>query len=227
MVLVGYWPLNEDSGNTALDYSGRDNNGDLTGITSGQSGILESFSYHVDQGGYLSLPAGSFPNYDFTISYWVKIEEDPNSSPQDRHYHVDLRGDGNQNNSQFAIFIDSTTSGNDSAEWNVWEEGNYLIQIEERYPVNEWVHVALTRKDGYYRLFLDSKQVATASGSGNSLTNSSSSHRWFNFSGDNTYTAEGNFLEIRYYDHALNSSEIQYLFSVSERGLQVTSKKNS
>ena len=226
MVLVGYWPLDEDTGSTASDYSGEGNDVDLTMVNPGAPGIFNNSSFHVDQGGYLSMPAGSFPVGDFSISYWFKAEEDPNSSSNDRHYHMDLRGDGNQTNSQFAIFIDSSTSGNDSAEWNVWEEGNYLIQVNEKYPVGEWIHVVVTRQNGTYQLFIDSNSVSTASGPNNTLTNSSSSHRWFNFSKRNEYTAEGNFSEIRYYDHALTSSEVQYLYSVSRRGLHTSSKKS-
>lgn len=73
MVLVGYWPLDEASGD-AIDYSGNGNDGSLSSPTQGQSGVLESNPYSFDGTDTVELPNGAFSflgDGDFTWCAWV------------------------------------------------------------------------------------------------------------------------------------------------------------
>lgn len=55
--LVGYWPLHEDAGTTANDFSGNANDGTITGATLGATGILGTSAYSFDGvDDYVSLP---------------------------------------------------------------------------------------------------------------------------------------------------------------------------
>jgi len=82
MTLIGYWPLNEESGDTAYDYSGNDLHGVATSghrdkPEIGVPGILNTTSYRFvpasDSGDYVSLPDdnGQYPANDLCISTWV------------------------------------------------------------------------------------------------------------------------------------------------------------
>jgi|GEM_PF-2372193 len=80
MVLVGYWPLDEGSRSTAMDYSGNGNDGDLNGsIAQGQIGILNNTSYRFDgTDGYVDTNSKIVDNIlsssrsKISISMWLK-----------------------------------------------------------------------------------------------------------------------------------------------------------
>lgn len=73
--LVGYWPLQEDSGTTAYDFSGNANDGTTNGgVTVNQTGILGTSAYSFDgMDDYVDVgnPLGDTTTTNFAISMWV------------------------------------------------------------------------------------------------------------------------------------------------------------
>ena len=85
MTLIGYWPLNESSGE-ALDHSGKENHGTLSGgITQGVTGLLGNKSYSFEgTDGYISVPDSEEISLsgEASISAWVKIRSKPDTHPR-------------------------------------------------------------------------------------------------------------------------------------------------
>ncbi len=77
--LVGYWPLNEGTGTTAIDQSGNGNNGTWAGTQAGSNGtyygpgLRQSFAGYFDGGtDYVNIPSlNNPPVTDFTIVAWA------------------------------------------------------------------------------------------------------------------------------------------------------------
>jgi hypothetical protein len=77
--LIGYWPMNEPSGTTAIDYSAEANNGAYTGVTLGQIGIGDGLtSTYFDGSDDLNDVYSSALNSDFdggegSLATWLKV----------------------------------------------------------------------------------------------------------------------------------------------------------
>jgi len=77
--LVAYYPFQEDSGDTAYDFSENDNSGTIEGASPGTSGLLGTTAYDFDGGD----DGVSIPNLgvnldgsdSFTFSGWVKPDQ--------------------------------------------------------------------------------------------------------------------------------------------------------
>jgi len=216
-MLIGYWPLNENSGDTAYDHSGNENHGSLNdGVTKGVAGPLKQKSYSFgESNSYVESArncgiSGSDP---VTISAWAKA----NSSTGWQMlagFHI-----GQNAGNHFALAI----TGND--EWGLhgWSDADFSSGIT---PDNQWHHIVATYNGSTLRYYIDGKEAP------NSPFN-------FNFNIQNAkmflgveeerlehwYT--GKLSEVRLYNRPLTQSEIQYLYNTSKRGQQVTSKKTS
>ena len=76
--LIGWWPLNEDSGTTAYDLSGKGNHGSLNGgVTQGVAGKGGLTSYSFDgNDGYIDVPVNSpldgINDGSYTFSVWIR-----------------------------------------------------------------------------------------------------------------------------------------------------------
>ncbi len=78
--LVGYWPLDEGSGNTAIDYSGNNNTGTWNGTQTGTSGYyslgyvgsytgtFDGSSDYITVASPIDIPTGNVA----TVSAWIK-----------------------------------------------------------------------------------------------------------------------------------------------------------
>lgn len=78
--LVGYWPLQEDTGTTAYDFAGT-NNGTVSGATQGATGVLGTSAYSFDgTDDYVALgnitAFDLLADYSWTLAAWIV----PNSS---------------------------------------------------------------------------------------------------------------------------------------------------
>src|SRR5690349_14531789 len=68
--LIGHWPLDGD----ANDTSGKGHNGTIVGATSISGGVTGGSAYHFDGQSYIDVGDLLFPNSKFTVSVWVKSE---------------------------------------------------------------------------------------------------------------------------------------------------------
>jgi len=70
--LVGYWPLNEGTGNLVNDLSGNGSNGVLTGDTTWQAPDVGPAVHFEGNADYINLSGAASPLADWTFVLWVK-----------------------------------------------------------------------------------------------------------------------------------------------------------
>jgi YVTN family beta-propeller protein len=105
--LVGYWNMNEGSGNIAYDSSGYGNDGTITGAewVQGISGSALKFSSDTTYVEMKRFPDGIGSNTQFTVSYWVKI----NKWPTAQYAYMVLFGTGTNGgyDGAFSVVLDN------------------------------------------------------------------------------------------------------------------------
>lgn len=213
MTLIGYWPLNENSGD-ARDHSLNNNNGVLNGdVTQGAAGLLGENSYGFDgSGDYVSLPDDSlFSVSKVTISVWVKRNGSKSSE-----YIFDGRGH------EYWIKEDD---GTEKPRFGLRIGGSSYAVMASTLPDNEWTHLVAVYDGNKLKFFMDGDLANSVNASG-SIDASSGSPQIGRYQGGG-YNFQGNISEVRIYNRPLTSSEVEYLYQVGKRGLQTTSKKSS
>jgi hypothetical protein len=220
--LVGYWRLDEDSGDTAYDFSGNNNDGSTSGGTiQREDGLLGTDSYGFDgEDDTVVIPNSqdfSFGRSEFSVFAWVKPDPKSNS-------RVIGHGDDGSGNDLWEIVINR--NGNDFLEAYVRDEsgdngpgwfGDTTIQS------GEWSLVGLIRTSSTSKLVLNDQVVSTADASGIDQINPEDSLVMGEVFG---LHYKGEMDEVRIYDKALSSSEIQKLYNQApeESSLKTTSK---
>src|SRR3990167_858112 len=76
--LIGYWPMGDEAGTVAVDYSGNGYNGVYTGVTLGQGGIGDGLTCPLYDGAndYMQPPAGfrtAFNGPEGTVGGWARV----------------------------------------------------------------------------------------------------------------------------------------------------------
>lgn len=224
MVLIGYWPLQEDSGNTAYDYAG-DNNFSNNGATFA-TGVFGSSSYVFSESGndYLSLDSVPDLTTGFTVSAWIYWTGDDG----DQDTFIDL-GWGPTETNNYIRFT------NIPGNWTMRVRGADGNDDSQKIGVdikpNKWHNVVISStQSGSINVYLD------GSVSGNDSST---------FTGISSFTGSGNFYvgrsyttgsnrsfggkasEIRVYDHALSQTEIRYLYDAVNRARFSSAKKST
>lgn len=213
--LVGYWPLNEGSGSTAIDWSGDH----VTGIWGGSA--VGSFGYyslgHVWQWGgtfdgtttYISLPTSQLANFPvgssapYTVTAWVNLP----SCPHTNGFLIDyFNGSAAGQARGFAI--------NNACNLGFAGGGDdYYSSLTV--PTNTWHFIAVEYLGGISLLFyLDGSSargtIATPLGSG-TITNGYIGV--WDGSGQNFI---GTLNDLRVYNRALSAAEIQEIYNAEE-----------
>lgn len=222
--LVGYWPLHEDSGGTAYDFSGSNNDGTVNGATQGATGLLGTTAYsfdgtddYVDTG----YNGAAFYNNQWAFSAWIKW------TTTDSENFAGVRDSSAIPSLQFRIGHaggTNTTSAGDLACLFRDNNSNYLVwgTSGESFNDGNWHHVVFIANDlpnENVTLFVDG--VENSSISSNESPSFTSGSFSSNFalggaleSGSINSPADVDIAEVRIYDHALTQSEIQYLYDV-------------
>lgn len=217
--LLGWWKLNDGSGDIAYDSSGRENNGTIYNLNSGmgpdgsvwyddpERGMVISFNGHDTEGAWVD--AGRIPpmtlDNDFTWAFWVKQHSDQSADRYD--VIIGNRFGGTQEPLQFIKFTPS--------EFEYYHRGGGpggtndvgTMDIEDL-PYEVWVHQVVV-KDGpvltYYR---DGKAADTITVEntidgnpfymgGDAFVSTDYHERWHGWLSD-----------VRIYDKALNLREV-------------------
>ena len=100
-------------------------------------------------------------NYDlnasFSIEAWIKRESQPASPPSNIQTIISKRDEDSQINGYDLRLVGSTLSFN-------WNNGGSIVSP---YPINidRWYHIAITRGNNIYRLYVDGIEVKNSGGS--------------------------------------------------------------
>jgi len=224
MTLIGYWPLNEDSGNTAYDHSGNENHGTINdggdSTVPGANGVLGQNAYSFDgNNDYVNIDYSTGQYSDFTASLWVK--------------HDDWSGNGRE-----GAFATGENRSSKPLNWDrddpyqfAHYRGDATGRVMRVQNISDgWHHVVVTQRriDSStikLKMYWDGKQVDQASGDYENVDLTK-----FVYIGWNTtsgYEWNGKISEVRIYQRPITPSEIQYLYNTSKRGQNTTSKKTS
>ncbi|MGA1979396.1 MAG: LamG domain-containing protein [Sedimentisphaerales bacterium] len=224
--IVGCWKLDETSGTTAADSSGKGNNGTLVNMTTpgcwgpGQIGNALTFDGTDD---YVDLGTGSSLNFGssgpFTVSAWVKTTDSYGMivsfrSSTDGGPVIDLAVgyDGGVDDPCKAMILVRQNGGS-----------SYAHVTGGKVSDGFWHHIAAVRGSGStIELFLDGVSQGTNSGaeSGGAITTNlraiGSERRWVSDSygtADQRYLA-GTIDDVRLYNRALTATEIAQLANI-------------
>jgi hypothetical protein len=196
--LVAYYRFDEGSGATALDASGRANNGTIVGASwtaTGKYGSALSFNgsssiVNVADASSLDLTTG------MTLEAWVN----PSASSGYRTVVMkDIPGE-----LSYALY------GSDGSRPNAWGRvGSTSTGVlgTGAVPLNVWTHLAVTYNGSSLVLYVNGSQAATKALSGSLVTSNSPLHI-----GGNAVWGEyfaGLIDDVRVYNRALSASEIQ------------------
>jgi hypothetical protein len=207
---VGYWKMDEGTGTTTADSSGKGDTGNLyngAAWTSGVSGKALSFNgvnnyVQVNNNSVLS-PLSS--TGEMTVATWVNLNKRPATTGQGRSALV---AKGSSNNWEYALYA----YANGQIGFSTWQlNGNPYGEVTGgSLPLNQWhLLVATVKKGQSVQLYMDGNLVGQTSSLSGS-TGGGSSPLYFARRGDGQYTnavLDG----VRIYNRVLSLSEIQGL----------------
>lgn len=221
-LLKGYYNFEQASGDL-LDLSGNAYDSAAVNVSSRTaSGILNGNCFQFDTGSdYVSLgQAFQFSDSEaFSISVWFK------RTSLDKNDRL--------------LGFDTTAGWGFLFDGGYVDGGNDLVFRFDRTNLtsgaasanDEWFHAVVSRKStGRIRFYIDGKLKASTKNS--SWTTPTDDFILGSTGRDGgVYSTDERFNgfvdELRVYDRPLTRSEVQYLYSVGRRGLQVTGKKSS
>ena len=222
MTLIGYWPLNEDSGDTAYDHSGNENHGTINdggdNTVPGANGPLGQTAYSFDgSNDYISI--GDRKETDgfnsLTISAWILLKSNESTIVGKD------KGSGGSRQYKFAVH-----SGKIRHEL-YYSNGNSDLYDRGDVQTDVWQLVTLVFTGNRIKGFIQGEKVLDSSAAGSQIRNGSANLEIGRRISNNHDYFDGKISEVRIYNRPLTKSEIQYLYNVGKRGLQTTSKKTS
>ena len=144
--LVGYFPFN----NTAIDKSGNCNSGFVNAAepTTDRFGNNKA-AYYFDGNTfqYIQIPGGDFYGPNFSYSVWAYAETLP--AVGDFQDVLSIGGDLWQDQS-----IQIRNDGYGGTSYN-YDESNFVLYSNIPSPLNQWVHLVMTRSDENVKLYQD------------------------------------------------------------------------
>lgn len=161
--LIGYWPLDDQSGTTARDVSGYGHNGAYSNITLGQDGIGDGSASASFNGtnSYVNLfsagLASVFSGIEGTLSLWVKVNAIDRWEAETTARRIAvLTGDATNNIYVRRASLNSLFFG--------YLSNNSLsdVSVSDINPT-DWMHIALvwSQSGDFVRSYINGKQVVS------------------------------------------------------------------
>lgn len=224
--LAGYWPFHEDSGSTAYDFSGNNNDGTIVGATMGASAPLGTTGYDLD-GVDDGIDVGNPTIYDQTtslaITAWVYLHD-----ATSRNYLHERRADSGGATEQYRFEVDSNgylnLNYNGTGGWVSHSTSNTSLSA------NIWYFVGVTISESggttYVDYYLNGSADGSSSSSNNLESKSASNHIGYS-------PSQGRYFDGIMWDHRLHAGALsadghQTLYDVVNRsGSLMTASKVS
>ncbi len=208
--LVGYWPLNEGSGGSALDWSGYASTGTWGGTPAGTSGYYSAGHPWQWAGAFNGTTTNDYANAgnkaalgvtnSFTMAAWIYI-----SSSQT---YTGIMGDGNWDSSGVTfgflngyLHVEMSRAGAAS-----------MLSANATLPLNQWVYAAFVFGNGVGTFYMNGvpagsgSAVAPVAGTSNFYIGTTAQGGW--------NPMVGLLDDVRVYDRALSASEIAQLYAM-------------
>lgn len=204
--LVGYWKMEEGSGNTLIDYSGKNNNATIqnnSGISwvTGVDGLALRMTGSLNR--YASVAHNSTLDITeaITIAAWIK----PNGVNRKR-----ILSKSGPDGYEFSI------SENGKLEFRFNRESSgteYMLYSSSDYPSDgqTWMHVAVTFDGTASKIYVDGIEDNATSYFPVTINSNTTELQIGAKYGNNRW--EGDLDEVRLYDGALNDQEIFSLYN--------------
>lgn len=210
--LVGWWKLDETSGNAVDSIS--TNTGTPTGTTAGVSCKINncrSFNGSSDFINISNTVPFQFGTGDFTVSAWmnVSILNNPNTDAEQDEITYYL----NTTNQGWVLGVTATGIARFLVRQSVGNQTD-ISSSASLISINSWYHFVAIRNGGNTYIYINNIQVASGSGTvwdiGTSgqlnfgkLLNTGTVQRWF----------KGNLDDVRIYNRALTASDVAQLYN--------------
>ena len=207
--LIGYWPLDEDSGDTAFDLSGYGNDGALStdlewqpagGQRDGALLWTGESSAHVEiSASEISPTAGS-------VMMWANLSE---PQPAQTRYFFGHTTQPSYNN-RIQLYMDGSNTELDLGLGGAHAVTTNMIVLETQ----RWYHVAMTWNAGSYVVYIDGEVISNGSYSGLATI-----HDFAWIGNDGNPVSEGiegfgGLLdEVALYSRAVTQEEVQYVMN--------------
>jgi hypothetical protein len=210
--LVGYWNLDDGSGNTARDKSGNGNDGVLMNSPIWTDGVKgKSLNFNLDDSQYVEIDDADEIDSIKAFSAWVK----PIARVTDAiSYHTIASKHTGWN---FGLYLNYNTNPNKIHIIFQDSAGSHQTKDYEIPDYNEWYHaVGIFRDDGRVELFINGESQGTSSGilidAEGSGTNMKSSPIRIGGTPANRYST-CIVDEVRVYNRALTEEEVKALYN--------------
>jgi hypothetical protein len=207
--LQGYWPLQEDSGSTAYDFSGNNNGGSITGASINQTGLVGTSAYSFD-GTDDFVGCGDIGlNQDegFTYSTWIK------TTVSDGDQYVISEG-----NSAFDGPILRVGNGNGRFQLNFTDGTSTSVDGPSSIDDGGWhllTGVFDSSNDTAY-CYVDGDSNSSATSSGSLDVDDFTAIAQESAGADSGYRGQGHFegtlTDVRIYAATLSSADVQTLY---------------
>jgi len=205
--LVGWWKFDEGPGTTAVDWSGHDNHGSLTGTAlswmpdDGMIGGALSFDGTASDTDYVEISTADISLTAGTVAMWAKLRPNP-QLPDTRYFF---------GHTTIPAFSDRIQLYMDNAD-TILDLGlgdSHAIHTDIMSLTTEtWYHVALTWDGGNYVVYVNGEQKANGSYTGLETLNTIADIGNDGNPGDRTEAFNGLLDNVRIYNYALSQAEI-------------------
>ena len=218
--LVGYWPMNEGTGNFAYDFSGNNSTGTWSGTQAGTSGYYSAGKVG-SWAGYFNgtndyVDAGTVKPSQITITLWTN-----ESSAQTQNCSLVSRGNLNYGSGYFLLL------GGSSVTWeSSYGGGGYQYNIisASGQPINSWYFLTAVASASNVQLYANGRLVASGSrtnllsyqsGDTDTMIGSSLSYAPTLINGS-WQPCLALIDDIRIYNRALSAAEIQAMYNAGK-----------
>jgi hypothetical protein len=207
--LVGYWSLDEGTGDVAYDTSGYGNNGSLVNAPSWTDGIFGKAVQFDGIDDCVEVPhSGILNNANFTIEAWIYLDEDIGNTQ--------ARIVSKQQTNAFSYSMNIFGKGLHASEGNqlVLSTGTGMTWIHlqsNTYLANKtWYHVAATHEDTTSKLYINGTlDISGTTAIQTTLNLGVLTIGCLHMTGYNaTYFFPGVIDDVRIYSRALSQAEI-------------------
>lgn len=215
MTLEAHYPLAEDSGSTAYDYSGNERHGSVTGAGPGGTGTVtgpfsnSAYDFDGSDDQVALVNDSSLESATFTVSFWLNADTIDDVSWVGKWDSTDsdgwyIRSETNNSNRDLSFRVRDTSGNRDE------------IKVTS-FPTNEWKHIVATRNSTYpgasaMEIYVDGVSVSvvdTDQGAGADIS-SAIEARIGNV--DLGLNGDGQISNVRYYSRPLSPQEVQALY---------------